>query len=278
MSAFSDGWLALREPVDLRSRNRTLADALAARFLTRDSVEVVDLGCGTGANLRAMAPLLPARQSWLLVDNDAQLLAAAARRLREWADRSETRANGTLVLGRGAVTVAVTFQQQNLTEAIGSLAATAPQLVTASALFDLASPAFIRRLAAQVAASRAGFYTVLTYNGVQKWTPRRPADNQIVAAFHRHQLGDKGLGPAAGPMAPGELADQFRLQGYTVEEGDSPWRLGPGDAALIAELKRGHVQAVAEAGGVDEPLLRQWNIMAHTAVEVGHTDTLAFPA
>ena len=51
MSGFSPEWLALREPIDHRSRNAELASSLSARFQQRSAVEVVDLGCGTGSNL-----------------------------------------------------------------------------------------------------------------------------------------------------------------------------------------------------------------------------------
>ena len=59
---------------------------------------------------------------------------------------------------------------------------------------------------------------------------------------------DKGFGPAAGPMAPSHLADQFRLNGYSVLEGESPWDLGRNDRMLIEELVRGHAMAAGETG------------------------------
>ena len=76
MSGFSPDWLALREPVDHRSRNPQLVRALQARFEGRSTVTVVDLGCGTGSNLRAVAPLLGSEQSWTLVDNDQEVIRA----------------------------------------------------------------------------------------------------------------------------------------------------------------------------------------------------------
>ena len=38
-------------------------------------MRVLDLGAGTGANLRATAPLIEAPQHWVLADNDVELLA-----------------------------------------------------------------------------------------------------------------------------------------------------------------------------------------------------------
>lgn len=278
MTGFDPGWLALREPADHRSRNAALAEALAARFALRDTVSVVDLGCGTGSNLRALAGLLPKRQTWTLVDYDPNLLERAREALSEWATASTRKGDGSLELEYDGRRLHVAFRQADLNADLDAALGPAVDLVTAAAFFDLASPAFIRRLAAAVAERKAVFYTVLTYNGIQLWTPRSPADSQMAGAFNRHQMNDKGLGPSAGPTAPAHLADQFRLAGFSVEEGDSPWRLRtPADAALIAELASGYAAAVAETGAVDARTLERWQARQHTGAETGHTDTLAFP-
>ncbi|MCB1514891.1 MAG: class I SAM-dependent methyltransferase [Hyphomicrobiaceae bacterium] len=278
MSGFDPAWLALREPADHRARNKELAAALAARFALRDKVSVVDLGCGSGSNLRAMAELLPPVQSWTLVDYDAALLSAAREALKSWSDSTEDREDGTLQLTAKGRRLSVRFVRHDLNKELDAALGDAPDLVTAAAFFDLASPDFIRRLAQAVTARRAVFYTVLTYNGIQHWTPRRPADNQMTAAFNRHQMTDKGFGASAGPTAPTHLADQFGIGGYSVQEGDSPWVLtSPRDAKLIAELADGHASAVAETGMVDQKTLSAWRETRHTGAETGHTDTLAVP-
>ena len=79
--SFSPEWLALREPADHAAVNAHLRDSLRAHFSGRDLVRVVDLGCGTGSNLRGTWPVLAANQSWTLVDHDPKLLAAAKSRL-----------------------------------------------------------------------------------------------------------------------------------------------------------------------------------------------------
>src|SRR5438093_1601325 len=79
MKPFSADWLAAREPHDQRARNRAVLDALVGSLAALSSIQVVDLGCGTGSTLRALAPRLPARQHWQLIDNDLGLLERAAR-------------------------------------------------------------------------------------------------------------------------------------------------------------------------------------------------------
>jgi SAM-dependent methyltransferase len=277
MSGFSPDWLALREPADHRSRNSQLAEALKSFFLQRESVRVVDLGCGTGSNLRATAALLPASQTWTLVDYDAALLEAARERLSIWADTAKPHDGGLSLSWQGRA-IAVHFRQADLVTGLDEVLKHAPDLVTASALFDLASEAFIGRFAKSVARTKAAFYTVLTYNGIQRWTPRSPLDQQMVSAFIGHQMTDKGFGISAGPTAPEHLAGAFRGYGYLVSEGDSPWVLkAPTDSALVSELATGFAAAVRETGKVAVSDIDKWLARLPTGGEVGHTDTLAIP-
>jgi SAM-dependent methyltransferase len=277
MSGFSADWLTLREPADHRARDRALLDALAGSFAGRDALRIVDLGCGTGSNLRATAPRLGLAQHWHLVDYDATLLAAARERLGAWADEAEAEGDD-LRLSLGERRVRVSFHQADLAADPGAVLHHQPDLVTASALFDLVSVPWIERFAAAVAGQGAAFYTVLTYNGVEAWEPPHPTDAAVFRAFHAHQGGDKGFGPSAGPQATEALATAFRAQGYRVDLADSPWRLGPADRALVAELARGIAQAVRETGEVPEATIADWlQAREQAACTVGHTDCLALP-
>ena len=278
MSAFSADWLKLRESADSRARNGDVANAVSAWFALRETLSVTDIGSGTGSNLRAIAPLLPARQSWRLVDADSALLNAAERELESWADAARRADDGALILTKGASEITVRLHEADLTAVPLESLFEGAGLVTASAFFDLTSHAFIRTFARAVAQSRAAFYSALTYNGLQRWAPHRPADNQIAAAFNRHQMTDKGFGPAAGPEAPSLIADQFRLEGYNVLEGESPWVLGQNDRMLIEELQRGHALAVLELGALDDKTVTTWVKTIRAAAEIGHTDTFAVPA
>jgi SAM-dependent methyltransferase len=275
MSGFDARWLDLREPVDHRSRNEELARALSRHCAGRSNA-VLDLGCGTGSNLRATAPLLGAVQHWTLVDHDRALLDAAIQRLSAWADTAECR-GAELALSKGGKQILVRLRPADLGRDLDDLFATGADLVTASALFDLASADFIAEVAAAVARRRASFYTVLTYNGAQRWTPKHEADAAMASAFRRHQVGDKGFGAAAGPMAPGLLAAAFDAAGYWVSDGDSGWRLEAGEEALIAELEAGFAAAVRETGLVPEAKVADWLAVGRTGALVGHTDTLALP-
>ena len=51
---FSPTWLSLREPADRRARSADLGETLARHLARRERPLILDLGCGTGSNLRAL--------------------------------------------------------------------------------------------------------------------------------------------------------------------------------------------------------------------------------
>ena len=73
ISLVSPGWLALRAAADDGARSRQLAED-AARLVGLGAVVVHDLGSGTGAMMRWMAPRLPGPQTWILHDGDPGIL------------------------------------------------------------------------------------------------------------------------------------------------------------------------------------------------------------
>lgn len=276
LSSFSPEWLNLREQADGRARNRDVIEALSARFQLRDDISVVDLGAGTGSTLRALAPLLPAKQRWLLIDQDEGLLEIAQTEICRWASRS-SRDGDVLRAEKDGATIDVRFRRANLADDPARTIGEGADLVTASAFLDLTSIDFMRHVARAAAHGKTAVYAALTYNGVQRWTPHRPADNRMASAFHGHMMRDKGFGPAAGPTAASEFSDQLKTFGFSVIEGESPWVLERGDRMLIDELVRGHAFAVAETGVVDDKTITDWVNLQRSGAMIGHTDIFAVP-
>ena len=106
MTGFSAQWLALREPADHRARDVSLRDKVVHDLdhLARvrpGPINLVDLGCGSGSNLRALAPHLPMTQHWTLVDYDPALLSAAKAALTQWADKIVSEQETLVVLKNG---------------------------------------------------------------------------------------------------------------------------------------------------------------------------------
>lgn len=278
MSGFSAQWLDLREGVDHRSTDAALRAKLAALAASVDVLNVVDLGAGSGSNLRGISPFLNARQHWRLAEYDPALIAAARQRLSAWADYAQEHEGG-LRLQKAGKDITIEFVQADLSAGVDAVLTPQTHLVTAAAFFDLVSKPWIEKFCAEIARRKLTFYTVLTYDGREEWTPPHEADAAMLAAFHAHQASDKGFGAAAGPQATAALRAGFEAGGYRVETAASDWLLKSNDAGLIRDLAEGSAGAVAETGRVDANRVASWRAARQTATTclIGHQDLLAAP-
>ncbi len=279
MSGFSAEWLALREPVDHRARNEAVRETALEMFDGREDAYLVDLGCGSGSNLRALAHLLPAIQNWRLVDYDPVLLAAARAALSKWADKAEDEPDGALRLEKGGKIIFVDFEAVDLARDLDKALSGRVDLVTAAAFFDLVAARWIAAFCASLIERGLPLYAVLTYDGVEVWRPPHPLDAAVLAAFHAHQATDKGFGPAAGPKAVASLSQAFGNAGWEIQVGQSAWLLDKSDAALIAMLAQGSAGAVAETGRVPAADIAAWLASRGkaSACAIGHEDFFAAP-
>jgi SAM-dependent methyltransferase len=264
--SFSPDWLALREPVDHRSRPDALLPPLLDWWNERRATRVVDLGSGTGSNLRYLAPRLGAGQSWRLVDHDAGLLVRAQL--------------GTAGV-RGVASLEIVpgdLAREGLDAARGA------ELVTASALLDLVSRGWLDRLVEACAHARAAALLALSWDGVMEWDPADPDDRLVTDAVRAHQRRDKGTGPALGPTAGPTAERAFADAGYRTRLAESPWILGPQDRALVLALVDGWESAAAEQRPEEAARVRGWAELRRRnarhrpfTLTVGHFDLLALP-
>ena len=268
---FSPDWLALREPADVKARSPRLA-SLVGGALPADVVHALDLGTGTGSNVRYLAERLPGRQDWLLVDADARLIEQARR--------------------------TVSFAVARVVDLVVEVDSPGPgifsgrDLVTASALLDLVSARWLRGLAGKCRQVGAAVLFSLTYDGEMRCMPEEPEDDLIRELVNRHQQTDKGFGPALGPTAGGEARRCFAEFGYRVESEPSPWVLAADsrddDASrATAELQRqlidGWAQAASEMAPEHLTAIEGWRSRrtAHvdanrSSLTVGHSDLAAW--
>lgn len=271
---YSPEWLALREPADAAARAAGLLGPLRAHLAAAvppgGRIVVRDLGCGTGSMGRWLAPRLPGPQHWILHDHDPELLARAVAALPAAA------ADGAPVTAAAAPGDLTRLDAADLAGAT---------LVTASALLDLLTADEVEALAAACAA--AGLPALLTISVVGRvgLDPAEPLDAALAAAFNDHQRREHGGRRLLGPDAVPAARAAFERHGYAVHVVPSPWRLGPGRRALLAEWLRGWVGAACEQrpelAAAGEAYLRRR--LAECAAgrlraTVGHADLLALPA
>jgi len=263
---FTAEWLALREPADHRARSARLAREIARRLMDRPPLHVLDLGSGTGSNLRYLARRLPPVQHWRMVDRDRALLARV----------------GTPTMW--AIVASVHLRPRDLADLQANADLfKAVALVTASALLDLVSAEWIDALAQRCQSSRAASLFALTYDGRIACTPADGDDEMVRDLVNRHQRTDKGFGPALGPDAADAAQQAFASRGFAVERDRSDWTLGGGDSELQRQLIDGWAAAAVEMQPADAAAIEGWRrrrlehvAAARSTLVVGHEDLAAW--
>src|SRR4051812_35198237 len=174
----SPDWLTLREPADAAARSVELAGRLA-RHLRAGPLVIHDLGGGSGAMGRWLAPRLPGPQHWVVHDRDPDLLELA-----------------------GADRAGVETRRSDITRLTPADLAGA-SAVTASALLDLLTADELGGMLAACAGTPV--LLALTVAGRVALPPPQPLDARIAAAFDAHQRRGGLLGPGAVAAARAAL-------------------------------------------------------------------------
>ena len=235
-------WLALREPFDAAARSATLARAISDALPGDRPLRIVDLGTGRGSNVRYLSGCFSLPQEWLLLDEDAAVLADVP---------------GAMI-GRLDAQCAIEVRQVNL-GVLDSTMFEGRHLVTASALLDLVSEPWLRSLADHCRAVGAVGLFALTYNGASRCSPAEPEDDEIRELMNRHQhASDKGFGRAAGPDAVTAAERSFTAVGYRVERAPSNWSLPPDAQDMQRRLVEGWAEAASEIAPGRSAMVRSW--------------------
>jgi SAM-dependent methyltransferase len=259
MSGFDPAWLALREPYDHAVRDPGLTNAFVEAL--GPAPALLDLGCGAGSNLRYLAPRLSTDQRWICIDYDPALLAVL----------EEKKPNG----------VEVKTMCLDLAASLDAVPIEPGMGVTAAALLDLTSAAWLDRLAERCRDNPV--LITLSFDGRMAWHPVDPGDQRLCSAFLRHQRGDKGFGPSLGADAATYLAGRFRAMGRDVRLAASDWAFGAADHPI----QKAMLEGIASAAGEIDPdfAFESWTARRHGQIQesalcltVGHLDLLALPA
>ena len=274
---FPAEWLALREPFDHVSRSVWLAKRLAGQLPRRP--RIVDLAGGSGSLFRFLAPIIGRGQDWVLLDADSLLLDEAFGRTAAWARRqgfTATAIGDTLHLStsRGLWRVRMVVRDLSAVSVCNEPWGAEHDAVVCSALLDLVSMAWLRRLTRSI---RVPFLAFLTADGRDSWRPHHRLDTLVRGAFRRDMRRDKGFGAALGMQAWHALT-------RVSASAPSDWRIPR--AAL--NMQRALIDSTADAARAACPAqvraITEWQqarlrqaLLGRLAITIGHRDILVLP-
>jgi hypothetical protein len=260
-------WLAARAAADTSARAATLGSLLPEliNYLIDGCglggvVEIIDLGAGTGANQRWLAPRLEFLQRWIRLDHDPAI------------SRSLPLPDGTMII------------DGSVEPALGRLLANRSSdrhLVTCSALLDVLTTDQIGAVCRAVIENQVPALFSLTVTGALDIRPADPYDARFLDAFNDHQRRAGKAGPDATTLAVNALC----ASGFTVRTEETPWQLtASSDWAFVEQFLRERLDAaVAQSPSLASAatdwfeLRRSQFALGVLRIEVEHRDVLALP-
>lgn len=283
---FDPDWLALREPLDEAARAVGLAWSFG-RILPGQPM-IIDLGAGTGSNVRQLAMKLGrAEQDWTLIEKDRKLLAKAPGEIGRWADRNgwdHKEQRRAYMITCDDMAVRVEMRSFDLAQDPADLGLNQYDGVTAKALFDLVSKPWLDRFVAELAS--CGFPPLLaslTVDGRVEFSIPDEDDGFVLERSHAQRATAKGLGgPALGHTAPEALNTTLAAAGYKVETAPTEWKIGPKQIAAHLTMITGYERTACERDPGATPRIAAWAERRRALASekgarltVGHQDLLA---
>jgi hypothetical protein len=265
-AAVDPGWLAARVAADTAARAATLSTLLPelTNHLIKvadheDNIAIIDLGAGTGANQRWLAPQLPFRQRWIHLDHDPVI------------SRSLPQPDETLIINDGVDALARLLAGRNGDR----------RLVTCSALLDVLTTAQLDAVCRALIDNHAPALLSLTVTGTLRVVPSDPADQLLLEAFNDHQRRAGRAGPEATSLATSTL----RAGGFTVRCQETPWRLTASSGqGFVAQVLQDRLHAAVAQDPALAPTAAAWLDLRRAQlavgvlrIDLGHCDILALP-
>jgi hypothetical protein len=223
-------------------------------------IEIIDLGAGTGANQRWLAPRLPFRQRWIHLDHDPIV------------SRSLPLPDDTMIINESV---------EALTQLLAGSAGQR-RLVTCSALLDVLTTAQLDAVCRAVIDNQVPALFSLTVNGMLGMIPSDPDDQPLLDAFNDHQR----RAGRAGPKATSLASSRLRAAGFRVLCEETPWQLTVSSSqAFVDQVLQERLNAAVAQEPVLAPAAVAWLELRRVQlalgilrIELGHYDILTLPS
>jgi hypothetical protein len=259
-------WLAARAAADSSARAATIDTLLPEliNYLTKAAgseavIEIVDLGAGTGANQRWLAPRLPFQQRWIHLDHDPII------------SRSLPLPDQTMIIDESVEALDSVLRSQS----------SSARMVTCSALLDVLTTTELRAICRPVIENQAPALFSLSVTGMLNITPADPHDQLLLDAFNDHQR----RAGRAGPAAPLLVVDTLLAGGLIVHTEETPWQLtGVSPHGFVEQVLQERLDVAVDQDSSLAAIAAAWLELRRVQlaggilrIDLGHRDILVLP-
>ncbi|MEK6476597.1 hypothetical protein WJR50_03645 [Catalinimonas sp. 4WD22] len=281
-------WLDHRYACDAEARNANIEKKFLEFFSEKDTLSIVDAGCGTGSNFQYYFEKLPNHQEWVFLDCENSLLEACRAKLHNFAKKNHYQYKEQ----NGSISIKAGRKQANIRTVDGELAEVEKHtdlketnVITANALFDLLSYDQFDTFACKLSAYNVCLMATLNYYETS-FLPFSEDDGRFVRYFHTHMTRPQKFGAAMGPNCTEEMLDLLTEHQMMIEQEGSQWHLKRYDTTMHHYLLHFFEHAVRDLNLSDtevtelEVWLENKKKMSQDhklEIIVDHSDIFAYP-
>ena len=283
-TAYYLDWLAERYHFDAAARNPAVEQKFLHTLPAQDTISLVDVGAGSGANCRYLMEKITTDQQWLLIEQNPDFSQASLQALQEYASRqgyTSILEQNTLIIQTPTKTVQVKARCGSLLEIDGLANLSNTDAVVANAVFDLFTPAQFEAFVSTLAQHSLIFLSTLNYENMS-FSSGNGQDEKVIALYHAHMLRQQTVGKAMGPTCVPQMIEILQKQRYTVSSGNSVWHIQRKHEKMISYLLSFMESSIVELPLTPEDtwLLKQWKKQKEAASDftltIEHQDILGY--
>ena len=135
-------WLDERFVHDVNARNKEVESACFAHFDKLDTINIIDVGSGTGSTFLALYHEITKNQNWVFLEQDAKLIEHSVQRICKELEQEGFAIHKTdlkIIFTKGSKTISLKTINDSLLNIERYISDGSINLVSASAIFDLFS-------------------------------------------------------------------------------------------------------------------------------------------
>ena len=282
-------WLAHRFACDAEARHPEIEHKFLSFFEQHQTpLKLVDVGSGTGANVRYYFDRIPHQQEWILVEQDARLRDDCRQSLAHFAEQRGydwQPQNDTFQLTDGQKTATVTFVPGHIERIEQLVDLSQTDVVTANAVFDLVPFEQFDALVGKLVQHDVCLLATLNYYETS-FLPFSEHDHRFVGWYHMHMKRPQPMGIAMGADCSEEMLDLLAQHHMMIEQEGSQWHLKKNATTMHHYLLHFIEHAVAELNlsadeqqDVERWLEHKKKLCRERELEiiVDHSDIFAYP-
>ncbi len=268
-------WLNQRFDYDSRSRNLDLEKEFLASLAELETINIIDLGSGSGANLKYLSPKIDGQQVWHLIERDKSLMNHAEKTIELVKQTNQAKL-------RSVHKIIADFTDKDL----NVFKETERRVFLANAVFDIIPLAtfltFLDLLGSRPCNNVILYFTI-HINEDLTIQPIHPLNQKYLSLFHQHMQRDQNGKRAMGPNTVREISNTLSQRGFLVKTADSSWDIKE-DSSFLKSNFDFIICATRELLGPKE--VGEWEewVQFHlkaidqgkSRLHVGHQDILAY--